>query len=88
MKTFVKDPQAKLDYLVDWTQYLGVDTISSSSFSVGAKLTKVSEGNDASMATVWLSGGAVGDVELVTNTITTTLGRTDERSFFVSVQNR
>lgn len=89
MATFTKDPDATLDYKVDWSSWLGVgETISTSSFTVPAGLTKDSESNDDTSATVWLSGGVAGERYRVTNTITTSDARTDDRSFTVMVKER
>jgi len=92
MNSFVKDPQATLDYLVDWAAYLGTDTIATSTFTVDAGIT-VGTGlqapsNTPTSATVWLSGGSVGQTYKVVNKIVTAAGRTDERTFMLSVQNR
>jgi hypothetical protein len=38
--------------------------------------------------TVWLSGGAVGSTYQVTNTIVTGVGRTDQRTLLVAIQDR
>jgi hypothetical protein len=98
--SFAKDPQANLDYSIDWdhnvagaasgTGYLGAsETISSSSWSVSPSgLTVGSTANDGKKTTVWLSSGSAGTNYSVTNTITTSQGRTDERSFDVECINR
>ena len=85
---FVKDPSAILDYSVKWTDWLGSDTIATSSWSVPSGLTKHAETNNTTTATVWCSGGAVGKTYIVTNTITTAGGRTDEREIKITVQNK
>lgn len=87
-----KDPDAALDYAVDWNApgeaWLGDDTIASVAWDVGAGLTKDAESNTASVATVWLSGGTAGETYAVACRITTAAGRTDERTFRVKVQHR
>ena len=85
---FLKDPQAVLDYAVDWATWLGSDTITSSAFTVGTGLTKDSQATTTTKATVWLSGGTDGTDYQVTNTITTAGGRTDERTITIMVRNR
>ena len=79
---FAKDPQAVLDYTIDWTKWLDEvsDTIATSTWTVPTGLTKVTESNTSKLATVWLSGGTVGTNYTVTNRITTAGGRTDDRS--------
>lgn len=87
--TFTKDPDATLDYTVDWSDWLDTgETISSSSFSVPSGITKASESNTTTSATVWLSGGTKWTTYTVTNEVTTTAGRTDQRSFDVRVVER
>lgn len=86
--SFEKDPDAVLDYTRDWTTYLNGDAIATSTFIVPAGITKDSETNDTTSATVWLSGGADGEYYLVTNRITTAAGRTDDRSFLIYVKEQ
>jgi hypothetical protein len=53
-----------------------------------AGLTKDSESNTTTTVTVWLSGGTVDTDYTVTCRITTTQGRTDDRSIRIMVRNR
>ena len=87
---FIKDPDAVLDYTLDWTKWLDEvgDTIETSTWIVPAGLTKVTETNTAKLATVWLSGGTVGENYTVTNRITTAAGRADDRSITIRVRER
>lgn len=83
---YKKDPDATLDYRVDWTAWLNGDTISSSTWIVAevagaAGLVKSNEDNTATTTIVWLSGGTVNTRYRVTNRIVTAGGRTDDRSF-------
>jgi len=86
--TFAKDPDAVLDYSVDWTRWLAGDEITTSEWIVGSGLTKASETNSPTKATVWILGGAAGQSYSVTNRITTTGGRTEDRSFLIKVEER
>ncbi len=86
--TFIHDPQAVLDYSIDWSQWLGDDTIISSSWSVPDGLTVVGQGYNQSSAVVWLSGGVAGRQYVVTNRIETAGGRRDERSITLRVLER
>jgi TRAP-type uncharacterized transport system substrate-binding protein len=86
--TFTKDPDAILDYAVDWGRWLAGDTIAASVWLVPTGLTNVSETNTATKAIVWLSGGSAGVTYTVTNRITTAAGRTEDRSFTVRVEER
>jgi len=85
MQQFVKDPQEVLDYQVNWSDWLDTDTISTSAFVVQTGITKDSSSNTTTTATVWLSGGTNGSRYVITNTITTSDGRTAERSFIIKV---
>lgn len=71
--TYVKDPDATLDYTVDWTAWLsGVsDTISSAAWTVPAGLTQVAVSATTTSATIFLSGGTAGNSYDVVCRITT-----------------
>lgn len=89
MREFLKDPNAVLDYRFDWSSWLAAsETISTSAMTVSAGLTKDSESNTTTTATVWLSGGAEGTRYTVQNRITTNQGRTDDRTIQIRVSNR
>ena len=92
-KRYVKDPDAVLDYPINWassdgtndgsssdTGWLQGDTISTATFTVDSGITKDSESNTTTTATVWLSGGTAGQRYTVTCRITTTSGRTEDQS--------
>ena len=87
-RQFQKDPDAILDYTVDWSRWLGTDTILASQWTVPTDLTEVSAAHTPTSATVWLSGGTVGQSYPVTNRITTTSGRTDDRTITIRVEER
>jgi hypothetical protein len=86
--TFYKDPNANLDYQIDWSSWLGSDTISSSAWTVQSGLTKGSDSKTDTTTTVWLSGGTAGQTYRVTNRVVTAGGRTDDRSFWVVVEEK
>lgn len=89
MREFLKDPDAVLDYIFNWAEWLATgETISSSTVTVPAGITKDSESNTTNTATVWLSGGTEGERYVITNSITTNQGRTDDRSMTIRVSNR
>lgn len=80
-KSFVKDPDAVLDYAFDWTDWLeDGETISSHTVTVETGLTKDSDSESSGVVTVWLSGGTADETYTVACKITTNGGRTDERS--------
>ena len=76
---FIKDPDALLDYTIDWSDWLGSDTILTSEWFVSEGITDDHETNTSTSATVWLSGGTAGVAYLLTNRVTTALGRIDDR---------
>ena len=86
--TFTKDPNAVLDYGIDWTRWLAGDQIATSEWIIPTGLTKMADSKTATSATVWLSGGSVGQSYTVTNRITTAAGRTEDRSFTIRVEER
>ncbi len=94
MSPIPKDPDAVLDFEVDWSSWLeSGETISSSTWVVPAGITEVNDAthptsNTSTSATIWLSGGAGGTLYQVTNRITTSSNRTDDRSILVSVAER
>ena len=87
-QSFIKDPQSILDYTVDWATWLVSDTISTSTWTVPTGLTKVIDSKTTTTATVWLSGGTVGQIHEVTNEIVTAGGRTDDRTIIIAVQQK
>jgi hypothetical protein len=87
-----KDPDAELDYMRDWSDWLTAvdDTIASVEWIVSDGLEQVVEKNThtATTATVWLAGGTAGASYPVTCRITTVAGRIEDRSFDVRCQSR
>jgi hypothetical protein len=88
--TFTKDPDAVLDYSVDWFLWLAGDQISSSDWIMeqGATIEKITDTFTTSRTVVWLGGGDEGVTYLVTNRIVTLGGRTDDRTICVKVKDR
>ena len=85
MKQFIKDPDAVLDYKMDWTAWLGdTDIIVASSWEVDSEEIVVdSDSFTDTDTTVWLSGGLNRKKYLITNSIETDDGRKDDRSFLI-----
>ena len=91
MQVYVKDPGAVLDYSINWAGgYLqSGETLSSSIWTIfPADMTQNSASNAAGVTSITVSGGAVGQIYQLTNRITTSQGRTDERSITVRVEQR
>ncbi len=89
----VKDPDAVLDYAIDWTDWLGTDTITSSVWtadsSSGIEVESDSVDTAGHVCTVRLAGGNISTAPYrVTHQITTAAGRTDERSLLIKIQPR
>lgn len=93
MAIFVKDPAALVDYAIDWNAgYLGDQVITSSVWRVSP-----AEAGGMAVATsailpgktiATLSGGTAGRVYHVTNAVTFSDGRSDERALVVRVEDR
>lgn len=90
MSIYIKDPSELLDYVEDWDDYwlAAGETISTSTWTAASGITVSSSSNTTTTATVWLSGGTHGQEYLVTNRITTSAGRTGERSIKIICRNR
>lgn len=85
----IKDPDAVLDYAIDWSDWLqSGETISTSAWTVQTGLTAGSTGNNGTIASIWLSGGTAGTTYTATNRITTNQGRTDDRTLRIPVESR
>ena len=89
-KSFIKDPDATLDYAFDWiTHWLQDDeTIDSYTVTVASGLTKNIDSEDSGIVTAWLSGGTAGETYEVACKIVTNLGRIDERTIKIMVRER
>lgn len=81
-----KDPSALLDYTIDWTEWLGLDAINTSSFTVpSGLLSPTTAGPSRTSATIWLSSGVAGTSYLVPCAIVTFGGRTEVRTIQIDV---
>ena len=83
-----KAPSENLDYSFDWTSFLDGDTIADSQWVVQTGLTKGSEASTATATAVWLSGGTLGQVYRVTNTITTAGSRIGVRAVDIEIATK
>lgn len=88
-----KDPDAVTDYGIDWADWLAestdpTDTLLTSAWSSDAGITTSAPQLDGTVASCLISGGSAGTTYTVTNRITTTNGRTEDRSFRVKVAER
>jgi hypothetical protein len=87
-QSWLKDPDDVLDYMIDWTAWLGTDSIATSTWVVPVGLTKTTDSHTATTATIWLSGGTANSTYTVTNHIVTAGGRIEDRSLKFRVLDR
>jgi len=99
LKKFIKDPNAKLDYALDWTAWLTPfsDTLTAATASVtptgGITLASSYNGSFAATATLtpgnyiatfWATGGTAGNSYDITVHVTTASGRQDDRTVTIT----
>ena len=93
----LKDPSAVLDYVFDWTEWLATGETIAVDSETGEKLITITADTGITVdsstesdgkVTVWLSGGTAGINYKVACLITTTAGRTDERTLWIRVVDR
>lgn len=82
-------PGAILDYAFNWVEWLQQgETISTSTWVISPSLTLTSQQNVNGVTSVFVNGGVVNKIYYLTNTITTSVGRTDSRTIVLSCQNK
>lgn len=91
-KDHKKDPNATLDWIFDWNDWLAeFETITDAEFFLdpGISIDPVKgSGHTTKTATVWITGGTESQVYNVTCRITSSEGRIDDRSFTLRCTNR
>ena len=93
MTLLLKDPEALLDYSVDWgADYLAGDVLTESSWTVSPAeaggVSILSSRFDFLASTVEVGGGVAGHVYRLTNHVVTAEGREDSRSIMLRVEKR
>lgn len=90
LTTWPKDPNATLDYSVDWSEWLATGESLTCSVWTRSATTLVEENTalTTSVATIWLSGGTVDATYTIANKIGTSGGRIDERTVSIKVLQR
>jgi len=83
---FTKEPTEILDYQIDWSDWLGSLTIATSSWSLPAGITKVTDDKTSATTLIRLSSGAWGETYEVFNTIVASNGETETRSILIRIQ--
>lgn len=87
----LKDPDAVLDFVFDWSDWLEEgESIDSYDLSVSpsGSLAVDSDSESSGVITVWLSGGTARNRYLLSCKITTDCTRIDERSMDIVCRNR
>ena len=85
---FMKDPNSTLDFAIDWSAWLGTDTIATATWTVPTGITKVTDSASTTVATIWLSGGTAGAQYDLLCRITTAGGRTDDRTISIYAREK
>ena len=93
MSLLLKDPDAVLDYSIDWgAEYLCGDLLAESAWSVTPDepcgVLVVGSQFDATTGTVKAAGGVPGRIYRLVNEVITASGRTDSRSIMLRVEKR
>lgn len=84
-----KDPQALLDYSIDWSAWLAEgDSIASLTVLQSAGIVVPAQGIRGAVTAVMVGGGDDGTDEEVTLRILTSQGRTDDRTIKLLIRNR
>ncbi len=91
---YVKDPDARLDYMVDWSDWLAEgDTIVTAQIDIAPQGELAVDGLPAvvgagAQVQTWLTGGVRRKRYTLTCRVTTAAGRTDDRTSVVFVEER
>jgi formate-dependent phosphoribosylglycinamide formyltransferase (GAR transformylase) len=93
MSFLLKDPEAVLDYSVDWgAEYLTGDILATSEWSViphePGGVTVAGSNFDNKISTVKAAGGLAGSVYQLINHVVLASGLTDSRSILLRVEKR
>ncbi|HEY0115706.1 MAG TPA: hypothetical protein VGB54_08295 [Allosphingosinicella sp.] len=93
MSFYLKDPQSRIDYAVDWgAHYLDGQNVAASAWTVTPAevggIAVDAAGFDLVRTAATLTGGIAGHVYSVTNRVTLSDGRVDERSITLRVEQR
>ena len=93
MSLLMKDPDAVLDYSIDWgAEYLGGDLVADSSWAVDPDepdgVAIIGSDFDPATTTVKAAGGVPGRIYRLVNHVTLESGRIDSRSIVLRVEAR
>lgn len=88
-QSFRKDPDAKLDYSVNWSNWLvDGDHVVDATITVPPGLELVSTTVSGQSVIFWLRGGADGQVYRVVCHVVTAAGREDDRTVTFGMQEQ
>lgn len=95
VKKFEKDPDARLDYSVDWASFLGTDTIAAVTWIIAAvtdedpvSLEKDDEDFNDTVAVIIVKGGTLGNRYLIVCRVTTASGLIDDRTIQITIKQK
>ncbi|MEY2882601.1 MAG: hypothetical protein RL490_325 [Pseudomonadota bacterium] len=93
MSIFLKDPAATIDYAVDWSAgYLAGQALAAADWLVApveaGGITLAASRFEPGRAVATLVGGIAGRVYRITNRVTFSDGRSDDRTLVVRVEER
>lgn len=89
--TLLKDPSAELDYGFDWAERGWLqdgETVVAQVWTIPPGLTLITSQIVGSKTVAWIAGGTAGTEYTIACRITTSGGRTDERSITLKVRER
>ena len=92
-QVFIKDPDAVLDYIIDWNDdddpWLAAgETISSHTITAETGITVDSDSEADGAVIIWLSGGTAEENYTVACKIVTSASRTDERTIIIRCRDQ
>jgi len=81
-----KRPTEVRDYQIDWSEFLGDDTIASQT-TVASGIDILSDGidDDNQHITIWVEGGVAGTIATLTNTIVTANGNIETDTIYLPI---
>lgn len=86
---FIKDPDAYLDYYINWTLWLAGDSIAVSTWSTSdVAVTLNNEAIVGAITQVWVDGGVAGSLVPLRNHIVTAAGRKEDRTLYIVVWDK
>jgi hypothetical protein len=85
---YIQDPGDRLDYKIDYTAWLDGDVLTGSTWTVSPAATLSGQTSSDQVAVCWIEGLVNGLDYLMTNHVTTQLGREKERSIKIMCRDQ